>query len=69
MINFFPPGGFQYLDIWYALPLVVAVSLVYAGTRHEEPMSIMVQSLRTGVWIVSFMAVVFGILMAVAWWL
>lgn len=66
-MNFLPPSGFQYLDICYAVPLVVAVSLVYAGTRHEQPAAIMVQSLRTGAWIAGFMAVVFGILTSVAW--
>ena len=63
------PAAFGYVDLWYAVPLIVVVSLVYSATRHEEPMPIMIQALRTGVWIVSFMAVVFAILMIIAWWL
>ena len=55
------------IDLWYAVPLIVAVSLVYSATRHEETGPIMIQSLRTGVWIICFMAVIFVILMIVAW--
>ena len=69
MINIPPLDAFGYVDLWYAVPLIVVVSLVYSATRHEEPMPIMIQSLRTGVWIISFMAVVFAILMIIAWWL
>lgn len=49
-------------DLWYAVPLVVAVSLVYAATRHEQMGAILHQAVRIGAWIVGFMAVVFGIL-------
>lgn len=69
MINIHLPAAFGSVDLWYAIPLIVAVSLVYSATRHEQPMPIMVQSLRTGVWIAGFMAVVFAILMTIAWWL
>lgn len=69
MINIPLLAAFGSVDLWYAIPLIVAVSLVYSATRHEEPMPIMIQSLRTGVWIVSFMAVVFAVLMIVAWWI
>jgi len=49
-------------QIWYAVPLVVSISLVYAATRHEQVGPIMQHAFRLGVWIVGFMAVVFGIL-------
>ena len=49
-------------QIWYALPLVVAVSLVYAATRHELMPPILHRALRTAVWIAGFMGIVFGIL-------
>lgn len=55
-------------QLWYALPLIVAVSLVYAATRHEEMGQILAHALRIGVWIVGFMAVVFVILAAMSWW-
>ena len=48
--------------MWYALPLVVAVSLVYAATRHEQPGPILIQAARIGVWIVGFMVVIFVLL-------
>jgi hypothetical protein len=54
-------------DLWYALPLVIAVSLVYAATRHEAMQSILAHALRIGVWIISFMAVVFVILLGLTW--
>ncbi len=46
-------------QIWYSLPLIVAISLVYAGTRHEEMGAILRHALRLGVWIAGFMVVVF----------
>ncbi len=54
-------------DIWYAVPLVVAISLVYAATRHEEMGAILRQAMRISMWIVGFMAVVFGILCLMSW--
>ena len=54
--------------LWYALPLIVTVSLVYATTRHEEMTPILGHAVRIGVWIVGFMAVVFVVLAAMSWW-
>ncbi len=54
-------------DPLYALPLIVAVSLVYSGTRYEEPPHIFAHAIRTALWIVLFMAIVYGVLMLVAW--
>jgi hypothetical protein len=53
--------------MWYALPLIVAVSLVYAATRHEEAVPILKHALRIGLWIVGFMAVVFVVLLIISW--
>lgn len=47
-------------DYLYALPLIVAVSLVYSGTRYEDLSDILRHAFRTGVWIVLLMLVVFG---------
>ena len=33
-------------DLWYALPLVIAASLVYGATRHESMPAILLHSLR-----------------------
>jgi hypothetical protein len=53
--------------LWYALPLVIVVSLVYSATRHERMAPIFVHALRIGVWIVGFMAVILAVLMVVSW--
>lgn len=53
--------------MWYALPLVIAVSLVYAATRHEQRSSILVHAVRIGIWIVGFMAVILVVLLFVDW--
>lgn len=52
-------------QLWYSLPLVVSISLVYAATRHEDMPSILNHALRFGAWIVAFLAGL-GVLL---WWL
>ncbi len=42
--------------MWYSLPLVVSISLVYAATRHEDMPSILGHALRFGTWIAVFLA-------------
>jgi hypothetical protein len=49
-------------QMWYALPLIVVISLVYAGTRQELMEPILIHAARLGGWIVGFMAVVFAVL-------
>ena len=56
-------------DLWYTLPLIVAVSLVYSATRHELMAPILAHAVRIGVWIVGFMAVIFVVLALISWWL
>jgi hypothetical protein len=53
--------------VWYALPLVVAVSLVYAATRHEQMKPILAHAWRVGVWISVFMGIVLAVLLVVSW--
>ena len=50
--------------LWYALPLIVAVALVYAATRHERLNVIFVRGLGCGLSIAGFMAIV---LLILAW--
>lgn len=52
--------GVDYL--WYLVPLLIAVSLVYAGTRQETMSAIVRHALRAGIWIVVFMGVIAVIL-------
>ena len=49
-------------DIWYSLPTIIAISLVYAGTRNEAMGPILRHAIRTGLWITGFMASFFLIL-------
>jgi len=50
------------MNLWYALPLIVSVSLVCAATRHEALGPILHHAVRFGAWIIIFMAVVMAIL-------
>jgi len=54
-------------DLWYAVPLIIAVSLVYAATRHERMRPILLHAGRFALWIVGFMAVVFVVLTLISW--
>jgi hypothetical protein len=54
-------------DWWFAMPLVIVVSLVYSATRHEQMGPIVSHAVRIGVWIVGFMFVVFLVLLLIAW--
>ena len=55
-------------DFWYALPLVIVVSLVYSATRHEQMAPILAHAFRIGIWIVGFMVIVFLVLLLISWW-
>ena len=55
--------------MWYSVPLIVVISLVYAATRHEVIKPILEHAFRFGFWIVGFMLVVFVLLMLVTGWL
>ena len=52
-------------QLWYALPLVLSVSLVYASTRHEDMPSIVSHATK---WITGI-AVLMGGLGVFLWWL
>jgi hypothetical protein len=54
-------------DLWYALPLVVVASLVYAATRHERIGPILRHAVRIAVWILGFMGIIFVVLWGVVW--
>jgi hypothetical protein len=53
---------FAFVNLWYAVPLIVSVSLVCAATRHEEMGPILNHAARFGLWIVVFMVVVMAVL-------
>jgi len=54
-------------DLWFAVPLIVSASLVYAATRHEDPGPIFAHAVRIGLWIVGFMAIIFAVLLLLSW--
>ena len=56
-------------QLWFALPLIIVVSLVYGATRHEDMIEILHNAYRAAVWIISFMAIIFGVLFVVSWFL
>jgi hypothetical protein len=53
--------------LWYAVPLITSVSLVYAATRHEEMGPILIHAVRFAVWILVFMAVVWAVIQLMTW--
>lgn len=53
-------------DLWYAVPLIVVVSLVYSATRHELAGPIISGATRMAAWICGFMLVGFVLLFAVS---
>jgi hypothetical protein len=55
--------------MWYSVPLVVVISLVYAATRHEAMKPILEHSMRFGLWVLAFMFVVFVVLSVLSLWL
>ena len=55
------------VDLWYALPAIIAVSLVYTATRHEQMRPILLHAGRVAVWITGFMLAVFVVVEFVSW--
>jgi hypothetical protein len=60
-------GGLPAAQLWYIMPLILAVSLVYGATRHELPGPILHHAFKTAVWMVTFMGAIFAILLFVSW--
>ena len=52
-------------QLWYAVPLIVTISLVYGATRHELMRPILQNALRFGFWVTGFMVVLFAVLFAI----
>lgn len=55
--------------IWYCLPLIVSISLVYGATRHELMSQILEHAFRFGAWIVTFMLAIFAVTVVVSWFI
>jgi len=54
-------------QIWYLLPLLVSVSLVYGATRHELVGPILHHAWKSAWWMLSFMLTVFAVLFGLSW--
>lgn len=50
------------VTLWYALPIIVSVSLVCSATRHELMRPILEHAVRFAVWVIVFMGVFMAIL-------
>ena len=55
--------------IWYSLPLIAVVSLCYGATRHEHIREIAIHSIRTCIWVLGFMAVIFLLVVMTGFWI
>lgn len=53
--------------LWHAIPIVLAISLVYGATRHELVKPILWHAYHTAVWIIGFMLIIVVILAVVSW--
>lgn len=49
-------------QLWYAIPLVISISLVWGATRHERLHEIVVHSIRSLFWVLTFMVIVFALI-------
>ena len=54
--------------IWYALPLLVAISLVYGATRHERTRDVLSQAMRFLLWTFVFFAIILGLIWFGGFW-
>lgn len=53
--------------LWHLFPLLVAISLVYGATRHEDIKPIMLQAYRTAAWLFGFLAIIFAVFAIMSW--
>ena len=69
MFNLLLADGFRLwnVDLWYAVPAIITVSLVYSATRHERMRPLLIHAGRTAVWIVGFMSAVFIVMGLLSW--
>lgn len=51
----------------YYLPLIVAISLVFGATRHEDMGLVLRHAFYTARWITGFMGLIFVVLLVIGW--
>ena len=62
-----PLAAIGVLDLFYSVPLIVAISLVYAATRHERPAPLLRHALRVALSIGGFMLLISLVLLIISW--
>jgi len=50
------------VSLWYAVPLIVSVSLVCSATRHELIRPILTHAVRFAIWVLAFMGLFMALL-------
>jgi hypothetical protein len=58
----------DFARLWYAAPLIIAISLVYGATRHEQTPKVLMQSLKSFLWIMAFVVVIMAVVVLVGFW-
>ena len=53
---------------WFLVPLVLAISLVFSATRHEHWSPIFSGAMRSAMWSMILLGIVFFLLLVVSWW-
>jgi hypothetical protein len=64
-VNLLPLAAINMM--WYSLPLIVVISLVYSATRQETMEAILIHAARLGFMIVLFMVLIMIVLAILAW--
>lgn len=54
-------------SLWYAAPLIVAISLVYGATRDERASLIFSHTWRSALWIMGFMGICYVVMLWSGW--
>ncbi|MCA9107784.1 MAG: hypothetical protein KDA83_20395 [Planctomycetales bacterium] len=54
-------------SLWYAVPLVLSISIVYGATRDERPSLIFAHAWRSALWIVGFMGICYAVMLWSGW--
>lgn len=53
--------------LWFLIPLIVVVSLVYSASRYESPRRILSKALRLSLTVVGFMTAVLAVLVVLSY--
>jgi len=60
--------GLVTAQIWYSVPLIIVISLVWGATRHELLPEIIAHSIRSLLWVLTFMGIIFALICFAGYW-